>query len=202
MNTIKDFFAQMTVVPNEFQNLPEGENNVRMVRYQITDSKKNYDGSDKDKTTPWADVTPQIAITVVSATKGISGGLTHRFNGLGFTKFEELTPLQLEKGRVLSNKKVAKYENHEGYACYKNEQGQLVREVSAKHSESCKNILNQFASSLQIPEGTPLLDGLDAAVENGVEFKITVKEEMYEGKTQYRLTSPRAIKSAVAAFEE
>lgn len=202
MSTVHDFFAQMIVVPNEFQNLPEGEINVRMVRYQITDSKKNYDGSDKDKETPWADVTPQIAITVVSATKGISGGLTHRFNGLGFTKFEELTSAQLEKGRALSNKKMAKYENHEGYACYKNEKGQLVREVSAKHSESCKNILNQFASSLQIPEGTALLEGLDAAVENGTSFKITVKEEQYEGKTQYRLTNPRAIKAVAAAFED
>lgn len=190
-----DFFKDFKVSKPEFNLLPAGEHVVRIIRAEEVTSFQQFSGDEKIVLPEWKDATPQLAITIVSAEEGKSGGLTHRFNGRGYLKMSELSKEQRESGA---------YEDKSGYACSLNEDGLLVREVSETHTKECANIINQFAGALGIKEGTKLGNALINAISDQVKFRVTVVNVPYQGKDQLRLSRFKAL-SAVpvkADFEE
>lgn len=190
-----DFFKDFKVSKPEFNLLPAGEHVVRMIRAEEVTSFQQFSGDEKINLPAWKDATPQLAITVVSAEEGKSGGLTHRFNGRGYTKMNELSKEQRDSGE---------YEDHEGYACSLNEDNLLVREVSEQHTKECANIINQFANALGIKEGTKLGKALANAIANQTKFRVTVVNKPYQGKDQLRLERFKAYtaETVKADFEE
>ena len=190
-----DFFKDFKVSKPEFNLLPAGEHVVRMIRAEEVTSFQQFSGDEKINLPAWKDATPQLAITVVAAEEGKSGGLTHRFNGRGYTKMNELSKEQRDSGE---------YEDHEGYACSLNEDNMLVREVSEQHTKECANIINQFANALGIKEGTKLGKALTNAIANQTKFRVTVVNKPYQGKDQLRLERFKAVtaETVKADFEE
>jgi hypothetical protein len=190
-----DFFAGFKVSKPEFNLLPAGEHVVRIIRAEEVTSFQQFNGDEKVKLPAWKDATPQLAITVVAAEEGKSGGLTHRFNGRGYVKMTELSAEQRKSGD---------YEEHEGYACSLNDDDILVREVSEQHTKECANIINQFANSLGIKEGAKLGKALVAAIADQTKFRTTVVNKPYEGKDQLRLERFKAMSAATvkANFED
>lgn len=178
------FFEDFKVSKPEFNLLPVGEHVVRIVRMEETSSFQQFNGTQKDELPPWKDAEPQLAITFVSAEEGKTGGITHRFNGLGYTKFDELSA---------EDKKSGDYEDHKGYACTLNEDGLLVRVRNEKRTKACENILNQLAGSLGIKEGTSLGTGLQTAIADQTKLVITVTNDPFEGRDQMRATRFRSI---------
>jgi len=190
-----DFFKDFKVSKPEFNLLPAGEHVVRMIRAEMVTSFQQFSGDEKLVLPEWKDATPQLAITIVSAEEGKSGGLTHRFNGRGYVKMNELSKEQRESGD---------YEDKQGYACSLNADGILVREVSEQHTKECANIINQFASALGAKEGTKLGKALATAIADQVKFRVTVVNVPYQGKDQLRLTRFKAMTAVTvkADFEE
>jgi hypothetical protein len=190
-----DFFKDFKVSKPEFNLLPAGEHVVRMIRAEEVTSFQQFNGDEKIKLPDWKDATPQLAVTVVAAEEGKSGGLTHRFNGRGYVKMSELSKEQRESGT---------YEDHEGYACSLNDDGLLVREVSEQHTKECANIINQFAGALGIKENTKLGKGIAQAIADQVKFRVTVVNKPHNGKDQLRLERFKAITAVTvkADFED
>lgn len=183
-----DFFKSFVVSKPEFNLLPVGEHLVRIIRAEEVTSFQQFNGDEKIELPDWKDATPQLAVTVVSAEEGKSGGLTHRFNGRGYVKMSELSKEQRESGD---------YEDHDGYACSLNEDGLLVREVSEQHTKECANIINQFANAIGLKEGTKLGKGIAQAIADQTPIRVTVVNKPYKGKDQLRLEKFKAY-SAVA----
>jgi hypothetical protein len=190
-----DFFKDFKVSKPEFNLLPAGEHVVRMIRAEEVTSFQQFSGDEKVKLPDWKDATPQLAITVVAAEEGKSGGLTHRFNGRGYVKMSELSAEQRASGT---------YEDHDGYACSLNEDGLLVREVSEKHTKECANIINQFAGALGIKEGSKLGKAIATAIADQVTFRVLVVNKPYQGKDQLRLERFKAMTAVTvkADFED
>ena len=167
---------------------------MRIIRATVLNSLQQYNGQPKDELPAWANATPQLAITVVAAEDGKSGGLTHRFNGCGYRKYDELSEKELKSGN---------YEAIEGYACYKDKEGDIVREESEDNTKACENILNQFAMAMQIPEGSDLMESIEEAIQNKTTVRATVVNEPYLEKDQFRLNRFRAMTGeAVAATDD
>ena len=171
----------------EFQKLGEGTHNVRLVSVKETDSAHNYDGTLKENLPEYADATEQLAITVVS-TEG-KGGMTHRLNAEGYTKFADLTDEEI---------KSKKFINVNDYACAKNKAGQLVRVPDEKKTKSCDNIMDQFMAATGLPEGSSIED-LDEVIQSKAEFQVVVINDEYEGKDQYRIKSFKKAAASVPA---
>lgn len=196
-----DFFKNFEVSAPEFNLLGVGEHVVRLIRAEEVTSFQQFNGDEKIKKPEWKDATPQLAITVVAAEEGKSGGLTHRFNGRGYVKMSELSKEQRESGE---------YEDKEGYACSLNEDGLLVREVSDVHTKECANILNQFAAALGIKpseKGKPetyLGAQLLARIADQTTFRVTVVNKPHLGKDQLRLERFKSMSAVTvkADFEE
>ena len=165
---MNDFFLSKKVEKPQFNLLTAGEHIVRLIRYEETDSFSQFNGEAKSKVTAWKEATPQLAITVVAAEKGKSGGLTHRFNGLGYVKMKDLNDEQRESGM---------YEDEGGYACTLNEDGILVREISPEATKACNNILNQFAGPQAATADTMALDSAKARIEAGEDARQTLGRE-------------------------
>ncbi len=190
---MKDFFRTFKVSKPEFVTLKEGEQVVRIIRAEVLTSFQNYNGSPKEDSKEWANATPQLAITVVAAEDGKSGGLTHRFNGCGYRKYNELSEKELASG---------KYEDIEGYACYKDKEGDVVREESDDNTKACENILNQFAMAMQFPEGSDLMDSIEEAIQAKAAVKVTVINEPYNEKDQFSLSRFKAVGELVQAGDD
>ena len=189
-----DFFSKIKVSkPTGFQSLKAGEHVVRLAKYQQTDSSLQFDGKAKDVAHDYLDATPQLAITVVEVNG--AGGLTHRLNGCGYVKFDDLSEKDLESGL---------YVDVEGYACFEDNDGDLVRKQSEEKTAICTDILMQFVTALGIAEGTALIKGLDKAIEDKYEMRITVTNEPYEGKDQLRISkfNTVAVLETKADFED
>jgi hypothetical protein len=187
-----DFFKSFKVSKPEFALLAEGEHIVRLLRIEPLNSFQQYNGQPKDELPEWANATPQLAATVVAAEEGKNGGLTHRFNGCGYRKYDELSEKEIKSG---------KYENIEGYACHKDADGDIVREEDPDRTQSCANIINQFAAAMRIEEGEELMPALEKAIQDQVLFRVTVINDPYDGKDQLRLTRYRSV-SAVAVEDD
>ena len=171
-----------------FTQLPEGKLSLKLVAVILLNSFLNHDGTEKpaDKRKGWADSTPQLAITVISADPAIKGGMTHRLNGLGYKTYDMLTKKQLESG---------KFQNIEGYACITDKDGNIVRVVDEAKTEQCKNILNELFSALGLPEGSGV-EELKAAAGVQAEFVATVVKDVYQDKENYKLTKYRKVRVA------
>jgi len=179
----KDYFNEFTVAKPEFALLPEGDNLVRIIRAEILNSFQKFSGSPKDELPEWKNATPQLALTVVASEKGKHGGLTFRLNGWGYDKYDELSQKQMESGD---------YENIDGYACKKDKDGDLVRQINKERTESCNNIINQFAVAMQIPVDSNLMEGINRAIAEKTEVRVTVVNKPFEGKDQLRVENFRA----------
>lgn len=195
-----DFFNDFKVSKPEFNLLPVGEHVVRLIRAEQVTSFQQFSGDEKIKLPEWKDATPQLAVTVVAAEEGKSGGLTHRFNGRGYVKMSELSKEQRESGN---------YEDKEGYACSLNEDGLLVREMSEQHTKECANIINQFAIALgatdaQIKKGLTLGKLLPQAIADQVKFRVTVVNKPHLGRDQFRLERFKVMSAVTvkADFED
>jgi hypothetical protein len=180
---MRDFFNSFTVEKPEFQLLGTGEHELRITRVEFVNSFEKYNHQPKDKEFEWKDAVPQMAVTVVAAEKGKSGGLTHRFNGLGYMKWDD--PEITDKMRKTAL-------NKSGYYCITDEEGDIVRVPSEKRSQQCKNIMNQFALALGIKEGDNLIEGINDAIANQKTFRATVINDPYMGKDQLKLAGFKA----------
>ena len=181
---MSDFFKKFKVSRPEFALLPVGEQIVRLLRTEEMNSFQQYNGTPKDELPEWQNATPQLAVTVVAAEEGKNGGLTHRFNGCGYVKHDELSDKEIKSGN---------YVNVDGYACYKDDDKDLVRKESDERTQACANIMNQFAAALQVEEETDLLEGLNQAITEQTPFRVTVTNDPYDGKDQLRLSRFRSI---------
>jgi len=190
---MSDFFSGLKISKPEFNNLSVGEHIVKLIRAEETDSFTQFNGEAKLTSTVWRDATPQLAVTVVAAEKGKSGGLTHRLNGRGYRKYAELNDAEKKSGA---------YEDIDGYACSLNEDGIMVREESDTHSKECANIISQFAYAIGGKEGDKLGDVIKNAIANQTAFKVTVTDIPYQGKSQLRITKFKALPVAVEAVME
>ena len=184
---MNDFFKDFRVSKPEFNLLPIGEHVVKMIRAETVTSFQQFSGDEKDELPPWKDATPQLAITIVTAEEGKSGGLTHRFNGRGYVKMDELTAEQVASGN---------YEDQNGYACSLNDDDLLVREVSEKHTKECANIINQFAAAIGAKEKEKLGTVLARALAEGTLFRVNVVNKPHKGKDQLRLSRFKVMSAA------
>ena len=175
----KSIFQTFKSSAPDFMQIGEIKRHIfSLVRIVLLDSFTNFDGSEKEELPEWEDAVPQLAIVAMSKTG--KGGITHRFNGSGYIRYDELSKAQLKSG---------KYEDCNGYAV-KDVNGHRVRTEDPAKTESCKNILNQFFSSLSMEEGSGIED-LDTAIENGNTFMADVVNEPYQGRDQFRLAKLR-----------
>ena len=80
--------------------------------------------------------------------------------------------------------------------------GDVVRLDCEEKTEACANILNQFAAAVGIKEGVALMDGIESAIANKDQFSVTVINDPYDGKDQYRLSKFNAVKTVVEAEDD
>jgi hypothetical protein len=171
----------------EFQKLPEGSHGVRLVSYKETDSFHNYDGSMKEVLPEYCNPCEQLAITVVSVAG--KGGITHRLNMEGYTKFADLTDKEVQSG---------KFTDIAGYACAVNPKTKKLERIpDAGKTVTCENILDQFFSAVQLKEGSTIND-LDTAIADKYPFEIVVVNEPYDGADQLRISRFRKATVATA----
>ena len=176
----KDFFENFVSTATQVNLLKAGKNqSVKISRYQMTDSRHNFDGTDKENLPEYEDGTPQLAVVFVSTTG--DGVITHRYNGQGFKKYADLPAKDIQSGRFL---------DIDGYACTRDKKGNVVRIEDEQKTEACKSILSGLFNSLGLPVGSGM-DGLDRAVQDGYELAIDVVSEDYEGKEQLRVKRTR-----------
>ena len=128
----------------EFAQLPVGTHLVKIANVIESDSFTQYNGAPKEKSYGWANPCPQLIVTLVSATRGVIGGITHRFNLEAYKKFDKLTESQVKSG---------KFHDIRGYACVKDKKGDFLRIIDDEGLRACDNILNQALYAFGIPEG-------------------------------------------------
>jgi len=201
------FLKSRKVGEVQFKKLDVGTAVVRLLNAEETNSFQQYNGTAKEAEKPWSDATPQVAITVVSAEAGKSGGLTHRFNLLGYVRHDELSDEQKTQKNAKTKELV--FENLEGYACTMNSDGEMVRIVDDAKSTTCDNILNQFAHAIGMSKDDEFVDAdgklFADAIANQTKFQVTVVNKAYQDKEQLRLGSFKAYKEVApvnAGFEE
>lgn len=176
MNKLTDYKSKAP----EFQQLKEGDHNVRLVRYQPTDSFHNFDGSLKENLPEYVNPTEQLVITVVSAAG--RGGITHRLNLDGYVRYSELSDKELKSGKFI---------DINGYACSEDPKTEEIKRVTDEaRTATCEGMLDQFMAATGLPVGSGI-DDLDEVIASKKEFGIRVTKEVYEDKAQYRIGSFR-----------
>jgi len=182
------FLSSKKVGDVQFKKLDLGNQIVRLLIAEETNSFQQFNGSPKENAKPWADPTPQVAITVVSAEPGKSGSVSHRLNLLGYVRYDELSDEQKaeKKGKELV------FENLDGYACTRNEDGDMVRITDDVKTETCDNILNQFAHAIGMKKDESFVDDngklFSRAIADETKFQVTVVSKPFNDREQLRLT--------------
>lgn len=143
-----------------------GKHIVSLISISFIDSFLNANGSAKTESI-WSEPTPQIAVKVGNET----GGLMHRFNGLGYLHTDSVDPDEMESLGLV---------DMDGYACKELENGKFERIVSEDNTEACKNILNKFFWACNVPEGTTLDELMILASEGKVNLEVEVVENLYD----------------------
>jgi hypothetical protein len=175
----------------EFQKLPEGDNEVRLVSYKPTDSFHNFDGTLKDPLPEYVNATEQLIITVVG-TDPKKGGLTHRLNLDGYLRYSELTDKELQSG---------KFEDVDGYACAKDKTGGLVRLTDEGRTKTCLGIIDQMFAAMQIPVGSGI-EAMDDVIADKKPFIIKVTKGEYNDRDQYRIGAFKKVVALAPAKSE
>lgn len=171
----------------EFQKLPEGDNEVRLVSYKPTDSFHNFDGTLKDPLPEYANATEQLIITVVG-TDPKKGGLTHRLNLDGYLRYAELTDKELQSG---------KFEDVDGYACARDPKSkELVRLTDEARTKTCLGIIDQMFAAMQIPVGSGI-EALDDVIAEKRSFVVKVTKGEYNDRDQYRIGAFKKVASVI-----
>lgn len=172
---MNDFFENFKSEQSENKNLGVVKDHpVRIVRYEKSDSRANFDGTVKEREPKYADATPQLICVFVSA-EG-KGGIVHRYNGAGYYKFAELTEKQIQAANII---------NVDGYACVKKKEG-YIRIEHPEKTKACRDILSNMFNAFGLPEGSGL-PSLDIAIqEQRIALLSTVAEE-YNDRTQIKV---------------
>jgi hypothetical protein len=174
-----------SVEVNDFVSLQAGNHDVRIGKFAVIDSfDKNTKGEQKDVLPEWSDATDQLFLTFV----GEKGAISTRLNLQGYVKMSDLTATEIKAKKAIDKN---------GYACVKNQDGHLVRIEDPARTETALGIVDQLTSALGIDEGITLGDALEKAVEEKLILNIYVKSEVYEGKTQLRVSSFKHAKENV-----
>lgn len=178
MSKLQNYVSKLV----EFMKLPEGDNDVRLVSYHISDSFHNFDGSLKAELPAYTNPAGQLITTWVSLTG--NGGLTVRNQDTGYVRYSELTDEQINSG---------KYTDVNGYACMiEKKSGKLVRIESEERTKVCENILDQLFTACGLPEGSSVND-LDSVIANKTPVRVTVVNDPYEERDQLRISKFRKI---------
>lgn len=199
---MKNYFESAPVNEVQLTLLGIGEHVVRLKEFRIIDSFTKYNGQPKEKQPVWANACDQLGYQVVNAELNeegneLPGTRTDRLNAFGFLKMKD----------VPEDKK-ANYEEHKGWACYLDKKsGKLMREVDPNNSVVCQNIQGQFAKALGIAvsvEDGSFINGLNEAIQNKTNFRITVSASTYDGSEQLRITRfrPAVMVAEDATFNE
>ena len=185
-------FLKRKVENVEFVKPKEGEQPMRIIRYSLTDSFHDYDGTTpKEEVNPdwvkpdWINPVDQMALTCVVAKEGEIGGMTFRLNNNGVLKFAKLSEKQLASG---------KYQDSDGYATTANIDGEIVRVEDPANTRHCNNIIGQLTMALGFPEGADFVECVEEAIANQTVFTATVSKGSYDGRDQYNLTKFRKYK--------
>lgn len=182
---MNDFLAQISALPKNAQevfnnktelptytNLPEGEHKVKIQELKVLFSDKNWDGTKKDKSYPYADKTMQIGYRLVS-TEG-NGSIIGRHNLQSFARTSDLTTEQLESGE---------FHDQGGYAC-REKDGVYTRVLSEDRQAKNQSLQNSITYAVGEQEQEFSL-ALNEAMEKETEFIIkVVKEQTPAGKDQ------------------
>lgn len=181
MSKKQNLFQSYKSAESEFKQLePCTDHPVYLARYGMINSFQNIDGTNKTKLPAWEDSTPQVFGILVS-TQG-KGSIVVRWNGCGYEKYEDLTKAQVDSG---------KFEKAGDYAITK-VNGHMVRKENKANTESCRNILDQLFSAMQLPLESGI-DTLDEVVEDQRPFLITVTKTVYDGKDQFRASRYKKV---------
>lgn len=181
----------------EFNRLPEGWNTVRLAKVVETDSFHNYNGTLKENLPQYSDPCEQLAATFVSTANPSKGAMTHRFNLIGYTRFNELSDAMIKSG---------KFTDVGGYACAVNKRTDKLERIEDKaRSAKCIGIVDQLFAALGLPEGSGI-DALDDAISERLELDVNVVNEPYdngEGTTdQFRISQFRKKKASVPVMAD
>jgi hypothetical protein len=176
--------------------LQAGKFLVMLASYFFTNSRlKDSKGTEKDNIPEYVDVTPQVGFTV----KGVNGEgvLTDRLNFKGYRKFKELSEEE-RAGKFMFNadktKKIAiEAVGKEGYVCYKNKEGKLVRVEDPEKTAKAKQRIDSLLYAMQIPEGSGIEEGFEGAIDGQIAFEVTVVNNPYEGKEHLEIRSFRKV---------
>jgi hypothetical protein len=139
-----------------------------------------------DQRPEWVDETPQLAVTykgIDPETGKVTGVITHRYNGLGYMRYSELTEAGLDPERYFAA-------GDEGYAVH---EASRQRVPSDERTKQALNIVNQLCAAAGIPIGGQLEELV------GKELIITVYPRLYNGREIARVKNPRSLASEVPA---
>lgn len=179
-------FSNFKSAPVKVKTLVTGTWTVVLTKIQECDSFHNLDGSVKDKQYEWTDATPQLVAQFYCEAE--KAWFTHRFNGLGYVLFDELTDKQLSSG---------KYKKAGRYAVDKD--GHRIPDKDK--TEKAMSILNDLFAALKMSEGSGV-DELAAAIADKTALEITIESSDYDGEEQFRIRKFRKHADAIpASFE-
>jgi hypothetical protein len=171
-----------------FNRIGLGDQAVRIASVHETDSFHQYDGTLKANLPAYSNPCSQVVLTVV-ALDG-SGALSHRLQFEGFDKFSELTTEQVQSGN---------YVDVDEYVCMIDPKtGLLVRCISDERTAICEGIIDQLFAALGLPVGSGF-DAIEEAIALKTPMIVTVVNDKYDGKDQYRIAK---FKKYVAAVVE
>lgn len=185
-----NFFNNFKSSAPDYKNLGEVKDHpVRLVRAELTDSRTNFDGTEKENLPDYADATEQLACVFISE-EG-QGSIVHRYNGAGYVKFAELSEKQKQSG---------KFTEIDGYACIKKGQD-FVRIEDEEKTKACANIMSQMFDAFGLEAGSGMED-LNTVIEERRVALITVSKEIWNEKEQYRVARLRKARKVMAQDEQ
>lgn len=198
---MENYFASAPVGEAKLTLLGKGEHTVRLKEYRLIDSFTQYNGSPKEwddgKEPAWANACDQLGYQVVNAEVDEKG------NEMPGTRTDRLNAFAFLKEKDVPDAKKGDYKMVNGWACIEDKKtGKLMREIDPNNSLVCDNIQAQFAKALGIEvsdEPGAFIKGLDEAIANKTQFRVTVSTSVYNGEDQYRITR---FRPAVAVPEE
>jgi len=151
--------------------LKAGEHVCNVIKAYILHSMMNNDGSVKDKTTEYDDVTTQMYVEFGSTTG--QGAIANRYQLEGFVHYKKLTNAEKESGKFTCS--------DDGYAMIEKDD-KFYRINSEENTAAAHRILSQAFKALDLPVGSDL-DSIQTAIDNKIDVTVVVKDNVYEGKT-------------------